>query len=116
MASWRDLVYWLGTPREPSWTGPMPPLPSLGDPDLDLLREDYYEKMKELRSLRVKIRGTAHGVAMPQYSVYDYFDNPKVLDCYLYIDRWKWEQMIVKARRQKVEEDRALVARYNLKK
>lgn len=112
----KDILYWLGTPKEPSWVGTMPPLASLGDPDLDALREDYYEKMKELRKLRVFIRGTPIGVSMPQYTVFDYFENPKVLDCYLYIDQWKWESMQAKERRRQEAEDAEMIQRYNLKK
>lgn len=83
--------YWQKTPQEPHWKGDIPDLPSTGDADLDAMRDLYLKKMKELRTLRIKIRGTPTGVSMPDYSLEDFWNNPQIIDYYIAIDKWKIE-------------------------
>ena len=79
---------------EPNWKGDIPNFPSTGDEYADLMREAYWAKMKELRRLRVAVRGTPVGVSLPRYTLEDFWADPQVIECYLYIEKFKLKQKI----------------------
>ena len=49
----------------------------------------YRVKMNSLLNLRKQVGGRQWNVSMPQVTLEDYIADSKVLDCYLYIERWK---------------------------
>lgn len=49
----------------------------------------YNVKMSALLNLRKQVGGRVVNVSMPQVTLEDYIADQKVLDCYLYIERWK---------------------------
>jgi len=49
----------------------------------------YNRDMRALLNLRKQVGGRQINVPMPQVTLQDYVDDPKVIECYLYIERWK---------------------------
>lgn len=104
MANLRDRMYWRGSPREPV-ADPAAKEAALRKPLTKgqvELREEFLEKMKQIKHMRVKERGHAHNVSMPQISWYDMLKNPeevrRVLDAYILIEIFKLKQKARKLR------------------
>lgn len=83
-------MYWRSTPREPT--------PDRGG-HLRFERNkagasiaeqnEYHELMKQIYHMRVKLRGSAHGVARPPVTLKDHVADPQVLRAYKRIEIWK---------------------------
>jgi len=73
-------------------TGSTPAFYLTGDPDLDAMKTEYFETMERIFNMRVQQRGSNKGVGKPPITFEDYFADPKLLECYLYIEKWKYNQ------------------------
>lgn len=100
-----DKRFWRKTrDLNPKWTDGGVPPPLRGDADYEAMRSVYRDKMGQLFHMRAKLRGTQHGVSMPDYSFEDFWSDPEVLDCYIKIELFK-----LKKRAQKLRASRAQV-------
>lgn len=85
-----ERMYWRSTPREPLQNRG-------GYLEAERIRagasvaeqEEYEELMNHIHHMRVKLRGTAHGVSRPPVSLSDHVDDPHVLKAYKAIEIWK---------------------------
>lgn len=68
----------------------------------------YKEKMQHLFHMRAKLRGTQHGVSMPNFSFEDFWEDPGVLDCYLKIEDFKLRKAAREKRKKREKEKREL--------
>jgi len=89
---WERQAYYKSATEQHWQTGSIPSFYLTGDPDLDAMKTEFFETMERIFNMRVHQRGTSRGVGRPPITFEDYFADPKLLECYYYIEKWKYKQ------------------------